>query len=145
MLLAVLERRLDYSVLHADVHVLAVGGVRVQEPAADLSIALAVASAMRSVPIPPGLVACGEVGLAGEVRNIPHVERRLREALRSGFSTALVPASAADLARTTDLKIVPVRSVAEALRYLGIPTGERSHQRAALREAGRAPARRLLA
>ena len=145
MLLAVLERRLGLSVLKSDVHVLAAGGIRVHEPAADLSIALAVASALHCIAMPAGLLACGEVGLAGEVRNVPHVERRLREGLRSGFTTALVPASAADLAGSTDLKIVAVRSVAEALQHVRIPVGLHARSAAKARGVGQSQVRRLLA
>ncbi|MBI2708972.1 MAG: DNA repair protein RadA [Actinobacteria bacterium] len=94
MLLAVLERRAHQPSAGLDVHVLAVGGVRVVEPGADLGLALAIASAAQDIPVAPDLVACGEVGLGGELRQVAQTERRLAEAARLGFRRALVPASA---------------------------------------------------
>ena len=73
---------------------MAVGGVRVTEPAADLAVGLALASAMDGRPLRPDVVACGEVGLAGEIRQVPHTVRRLAEAARLGFRRAVVPCSA---------------------------------------------------
>lgn len=92
MLLAVLERRGHLPVGSCDAFVSTVGGVRVTEPAADLAIALALASALLDRPIPPGTIAVGEVGLAGEVRQVSGVPRRLAEARRIGFDRAVVPA-----------------------------------------------------
>jgi DNA repair protein RadA/Sms len=73
-----------------------VGGVKVTEPSADLAIALALASASSGLPLPADLVACGEVGLGGEVRQVAQTGRRMAEAARLGFRQALVPASAPD-------------------------------------------------
>jgi DNA repair protein RadA/Sms len=92
MMLAVLERRARIAVSGLDIYTATVGGVRVLEPAADLAIALAVASARNDFAMPAGLVAVGEVGLAGEVRRVSAVERRLAEAARLGFTCAIVPA-----------------------------------------------------
>jgi len=83
----------DMSLVGADVYASAVGGVRVVEPAADLALSLALVSAFTGVPLPDGLVACGEVGLAGEVRQAAHTSRRLAEAARLGFTRAVVSAS----------------------------------------------------
>ena len=91
MVLAVLERRGGVRLGTADVFTATVGGMRVTEPASDLAVALAVASAARDAPLPTGLIAFGEVGLAGEVRPVSAVRRRLLEAARLGFSAALVP------------------------------------------------------
>jgi DNA repair protein RadA/Sms len=91
MVLAVLERRGRVRLGEADVFSATVGGVRVTEPAADLALALAVASAARDTPIPPTMVVLGEVGLSGEVRRVGAVGRRLAEAARLGFTSALVP------------------------------------------------------
>lgn len=98
MVLAVLERRVQLPVANLDVYALAVGGVRVNEPGADLALGLAVASALRGRPAPPDLVACGEVGLGGELRQVAHT-RRLAEAARLGFKRAMVPYSAPDRRR----------------------------------------------
>ena len=117
MLLAVLERRAGLRVAKSDVHTLAVGGVQVGEPAADLALVVALASSVLGVALPASWVACGEVGLAGEVRAVPHLERRLREAERLGFESALVPASAASTLTGlgVGMKLIPVQSVSEAI------------------------------
>jgi DNA repair protein RadA/Sms len=97
MILAVLDRRGGVSLGDKDVFTATVGGMRVIEPAADLAVALAVASAQRDAPLRPDVVVLGEVGLAGEVRRVPNVGRRLAEAARLGFTRALVPPDAGPL------------------------------------------------
>jgi DNA repair protein RadA/Sms len=79
-----------------DVHASAVGGVRVVEPGADLAVALALMSSFTGRPLPDDLVACGEVGLGGELRQVSQTARRLAEAARLGFRRAVLPASAPD-------------------------------------------------
>jgi len=91
MVLAVLERRGGVSLAPHDVYAATVGGVRLTEPSVDLAVALAVASAASDLMMWPGLVALGEVGLAGELRSVPGLERRLSEAARLGFTHAIVP------------------------------------------------------
>jgi DNA repair protein RadA/Sms len=91
MVLAVTERRAKVLLANSDVFTATVGGVRLTEPAIDLAVALAVAGAVSDRPLPPGLVAIGEVGLAGEVRRVDAVGHRLAEAVRLGFTHALVP------------------------------------------------------
>jgi len=92
VLLAVLEKRLGLSkLLQSDVYVNVSGGVRVSEPAADLAVCLAVASSLKDVKIDPKVVALGEVGLSGEVRNVYGLERRVKEAKRLGFSRVVGP------------------------------------------------------
>ncbi len=91
LLLAVLQQRCGIPLSSSEVYVSTVGGVRTAEPAADLAAALALASAASNRPVRGGLVAVGEVGLAGEVRRVPSVGRRLSEAARLGFTHALVP------------------------------------------------------
>jgi len=91
MALAVLERRGGIRLAEQDVFTATVGGMRIHEPAADLAVALAVASAARDIALPPDLVVLGEVGLAGEVRRVAGVKTRLAEAARLGFTKALVP------------------------------------------------------
>jgi len=87
----VLEKRAGLSLAGADVFVNVAGGIRLEEPAADLGLALALASSFRDRPLPPDLVAIGEVGLGGELRPVPQLERRLAEARRLGFRAAVVP------------------------------------------------------
>ena len=91
MLLAVLHRHAGVSTSDQDVFVNAVGGVRITEPAADLPVLLAIMSSLRDRSLPEGLVAFGEVGLAGEVRPAPRGQERLREAAKLGFSIAIIP------------------------------------------------------
>jgi DNA repair protein RadA/Sms len=119
ILVAVCERRARVSLAGHDVFAATAGGVRLTEPAADLAVCLALASAARDWPVPSDLAAFGEVGLGGEVRPVPQLPRRLAEAARLGFRRALVPATGpalrgADRA-AADLELVPVASVAEAL------------------------------
>ena len=94
LLCAVLHRRAGVQLQQSDVFASAVGGVRVVEPAVDLGIALAIASATFDIAVPGALVTCGEVGLGGELRQVPHTSRRLEEAARLGFRAAAVPWSA---------------------------------------------------
>lgn len=111
--LAVLECRAGIEVAGLEVFASATGGVRVAEPAADLPLALAVASAVAGVPCPADLVSCGEIGLAGEIRHVPGADLRLREAARLGFTRALVPPSAPDA--PPGMAALRVRSVADAV------------------------------
>ncbi len=119
MLLAVLEKRAGVSLSKHDVYAATVGGVRLAEPAADLALALAVASSAADRPCPAGVVAVGEVGLAGEVRPVPSVERRLAEAARLGFTRALVPSGA--LSTRPPLEVVQVADLGQALAVLQRP------------------------
>ncbi|MEU2036185.1 DNA repair protein RadA [Nocardia amamiensis] len=118
MVLAVLQSRGRVFLGKSDVYAATVGGMRLVEPAADLAIALAIASADADVPIPPGWVILGEVGLAGEVRKVTGVSRRLAEAERLGFTTALIPPGLAP-AKTT-MKIHEVTDLRSAIRIAGL-------------------------
>jgi DNA repair protein RadA/Sms len=91
MILAVLEKRGRIRLGERDVYAATVGGMRLREPAADFAVALAVASSSSETALPSGLVAIGEVGLAGEIRQVNGLQRRLAEAQRLGFTQALVP------------------------------------------------------
>ncbi len=91
MLLAVLHRHAGVACMDQDVFVNAVGGVRIAEPAADLAVLLAIQGSLRGKALPRGLIAFGEVGLAGEVRPAPRGQERLREAAKLGFTAAIVP------------------------------------------------------
>ena len=114
MTLAVLARHADLPVLGLDVFASVAGGVRVTEPGADLAVALAVASATTGRALPADLVAVGEVGLAGEVRQVDNLARRLDEAVRLGFSRAVVPASSPP--GPAGLELIRVDTVVEALQ-----------------------------
>ena len=115
MLLAVLHRHAGIAAFDQDVFVNAVGGVRISEPAADLPVLLAVVSSMRDRPLPRGLVAFGEVGLAGEVRPAPRGQERLREAAKLGFSIALIPKQNAPKQVIEGLEVIAVDRVEHAL------------------------------
>jgi DNA repair protein RadA/Sms len=118
LLLAVLDRRVGVSLASTDVYASAVGGIRVVEPGADLGLLLAVASAAIDSALPPHLVVCGEVGLGGEVRKVPQIDRRLSEAARLGFGWAMVPRSVD--AGPPGLRLLPVADVAEAAALSGL-------------------------
>ena len=118
LMVAVLHQRIGLSLVGTDVYTSVVGGVQVTEPAADLALALALASAVTGTPLPPGLVACGEVGLAGEVRQVGHSRRRLAEAARLGFGLAVVAASAP--AGPPGIECLPVASLRQAMARLGL-------------------------
>jgi DNA repair protein RadA/Sms len=117
LITAVLVKRAGLALGNQDVIANVVGGLRVQEPAADLGLALAIASSNRDVALPSDLVAVGEVGLSGELRSVGQLERRLSEAERLGFHRCLLPRSA--LRRTTPatgLELVPAATLREAIR-----------------------------
>ncbi|MGC8668853.1 MAG: DNA repair protein RadA [Chthonomonadales bacterium] len=117
MLVAVLEKRLGLRLGDQDIFVNVAGGVRVMEPAADLAVASAVASNFWERPVEPRTVLVGEVGLGGEVRAVPQLEKRLAEAERMGFARAIVSRHQARGSRErTGIKIERVASLAEALR-----------------------------
>jgi DNA repair protein RadA/Sms len=107
MALAVLERRGQIRLGNSDVFTATVGGMRILEPAADLAIALAVASAAKDFALPPNLVVLGEVGLAGEVRRVSGVRTRLAEAARLGFTRALVPPDSGRIPDGVTAQVVP--------------------------------------
>jgi DNA repair protein RadA/Sms len=113
LLLAVLEQHAGVVLGHTDVFASAVGGIRVTEPAADLALVLALASAVARRALPADVVAFGEVGLGGEIRQAPHAPRRLSEAARIGFRRAVVPASCPD--GPPGITLLRVASVDEAV------------------------------
>lgn len=117
MTLAVLARHAQLPVLSVDVFGSVAGGIRVPEPAADLAVALAMASAATGVPLPSDLAAVGEVGLAGEVRQVTNLPRRLDEAARLGFTRVVVPGSSP--AGPAGVEFVRVDTVAEAVGRFG--------------------------
>jgi DNA repair protein RadA/Sms len=118
MLLAVLEQRVGIVTNQIDVYALAVGGVKVVEPGVDLGLALAVVSSIVGKPLPSDLVACGEVGLGGELRQVAHTERRLSEASRIGFERAVVPFSAPEAPEGIDA--IRVGTLQDAVDRLGL-------------------------
>jgi DNA repair protein RadA/Sms len=118
MLLAVLHRHAGIAVHDQDVFVNAVGGVRIEEPAADLAVLLAITSSFRSRPLSDKLVVFGEIGLAGEVRPAPRGQDRLREAAKLGFRRALIPRANAPKQAIDGIEVVAVERLADALAAL---------------------------
>ena len=122
MILAVLEKRLGFKLAEQDVFVNVAGGIRIIEPAADLATAIAVASNFREQPVHPTTILLGEIGLAGEVRAVAQIEKRLREAARQGFTRAVVSKhNTGKLPKIPDLQIVGVGNVNEALNAALLP------------------------
>ncbi len=116
MLLAVLHRHGGIAMTDQDVYVNAVGGVRIAETAADLPVIMAALSSFRNRPLDNGLVAFGEVGLAGEIRPVPNGEERLREAAKHGFRQAIAPkANTPKAGRIGGLEIIPVQRLTDVL------------------------------
>jgi len=118
LLLAVLEKRAGLALGGCDVYVNAAGGVRVEEPAADLGVLLALASSYRNQPLDPKTVFCGEVGLSGEVRGVPQFGRRLQEAAKLGFRRVMGPRASLAAAPDTRIEVVGVGTVEEAIALL---------------------------
>lgn len=120
MLLAILEKRVGFKLAQKDVFLNIAGGLRVTDPALDLSVIAAVLSSNVDTPIDTGVAMAGEVGLSGEIRPVSRIEQRISEAQRLGFSRILIPQYNMSGINKKDLtiEIVPVRRVAEAVREL---------------------------
>lgn len=118
LLVAVLERRAGLDLLGSDLFVNVTGGFELQEPAADLAVALALASSVRNVVIPPDRVVFGEVGLGGEIRAVPQPAARLSEARRLGFNSAILPAAGRGSSPPGDIEALRVESLAAALELV---------------------------
>lgn len=120
LLLAVLAQRVGVPTADIDIYALAVGGVRVVEPGSDLALALAAVSSLTGKAVPGDVVACGEVGLGGELRQVVHTGRRLAEAARLGFKRAIVPFSAPSPPPGID--VIRVGTLTDAVDRLGLMT-----------------------
>lgn len=119
MLLAVLEKRGGLKVSQCDAYLNVIGGLTLEEPAADLATVIAVASSYLDKPVPDDMAAVGEIGLSGEVRSITHLEQRLTEMQRLGFTSCMIPAHRAEeLKPFSGLKLLPVANISQALRIL---------------------------
>ena len=121
LLLAVLEKRAGLRLYNQDVYINVAGGLSLSEPAIDLPLCVAVASSLSDVPLPPDLAVMGEIGLTGEVRAIPLMERRLSECVRLGFKQIMCPADSARKLKTPEgITLMPVRTLAQAISLLGL-------------------------
>ncbi len=115
LITAVLTKRVGLKLGNQDIIANVTGGLRIGEPAADLGIALAIASSFRDMGVDPKLVAAGEVGLSGELRAVSQLDRRLAEAARLGFSRCLVPKAGAKISPPKDIELIPVSTLREAI------------------------------
>ncbi len=115
LLTAVLSKRAGMPLSNQDIYINVVGGLKVNEPAGDLGVALAIASSLRDQALPADMVAIGEVGLSGELRRVPHLDRRLAEAEKLGFRRALVPGARHLPSRVGSLEVVPAGRLVEAI------------------------------
>lgn len=119
MILAVLEKRCGLHLSNQDVYVNITGGLKLNDPAADMALALSVASSYKDLPLGDHLIAMGEIGLAGEIRNIPNGERRLNEGRKLGFTKLLMPPQSigADL-NYPDVELYKPKNVSQAIALL---------------------------
>jgi DNA repair protein RadA/Sms len=123
LLLAVLEKIGGLHVSGCDAYINVVGGLELDEPSADLAIALAVASSFRDKPIGEDLCAVGEVGLTGELRSVQNINQRLQEIARLGFKRCVIPAHCKDDVKAPEgLRILPAKSIREAVNAVVILT-----------------------
>ena len=119
MLLAVLEKRGRLRMSQCDAFFNIIGGLTLDEPAADLATLVAIASSYLDKPVPAKLAAIGEVGLSGEVRSVSHAPQRLSEVHRLGFDKCIVPAQQGDMLRAPDgLQLIPVKNIGQVLQLL---------------------------
>ena len=121
LLIAVLEKRAGLNLGNQDVYLNVVGGIKINEPAIDLGIILASASSFKNIAIPKDVVVIGEVGLTGEVRRVNLIDKRIKEAEKLGFKTCIIPESNKKLLKENySIKIIGVKNVNDAIKYLGL-------------------------
>lgn len=124
LLTAVLEKKLGVTLYDHDIFLNIAGGIRIDEPALDLGVVVALLSSLYEKPVPPDTVVCGEVGLAGEIRGVGNIAMRLREAERLGFKTFLMPSSSIQNNEkfiSQNIKIIGVRTVQEVVEQIFQP------------------------
>ncbi|HEV2527246.1 MAG TPA: DNA repair protein RadA [Thermomicrobiales bacterium] len=115
LLIAVLQKRVGLGLGGQDVYANVVGGLRIAEPAADLAVALAVASSFRDLPVEAGTAVVGEIGLSGELRSVNQLDRRINEARRLGFSRVIAPGAGSEARRVDGIEVVRSATLADAL------------------------------
>ncbi len=134
MIVSVITKYINYVRLGEDnILMSAVGGMVVTEPAADLALAVALTSSWHGVPVPADIIAVGEIGLTGEIRNVPHLMMRLRESFKQGFTKAVIPPMLKKIEVPSGMKVYEARTLDDALRYVfaGRIAFDRPPQRAA--------------
>lgn len=119
LLMAVLEKRLGLQMSGCDAYVNLAGGIRIQEPAVDLGMVMAIVSSFKNRPVDESTVVFGEVGLSGEVRAVSLAEQRLQEAVKLGFTTCVMPRANSDMLKNTkNIKVIGVSNVQEAIELI---------------------------
>lgn len=119
LLMAVLEKRMGLPLSNYDAYVNIAGGIRMNEPAADLGIVMAIASSYKNKPISEDTIVFGEVGLSGEVRAVTMPEQRVAEAKKLGFKTCIVPeVSIKTIGKVSGIEVIGVSSVNQAMNYI---------------------------
>ena len=119
LIIAVLEKRLGLRFSSCDTFVNVIGGLRLDEPAVDLAVALAMISSITDKVIPDDLIAIGEIGLAGELRSVSNLEQRLKEAARLGFTKAVIPYKSYENKKIDiNIELIPIKGIYEALKLL---------------------------
>lgn len=119
LIIAVLEKRAGYYFTNTDAYVNVVGGLRLDETAVDLAVAMALVSSLKDVPIADDAIAIGEIGLAGEIRSVSHVQQRVNEAVRLGFSRIVIPShNKKEIIVPHGAQVIPVSNVRQAFEAL---------------------------
>ena len=121
IIIAVLEKRVGYTFSNLDAYVNIIGGLRITEPASDLAVAMALVSSVKDKPVGDHVLSFGEVGLTGEIRSVNNSENRIREAMRLGFTTCIVPQSSfvkLNMKQFKDIEVLGVRSINEAVKLI---------------------------
>lgn len=121
MIIAVLEKRMGFFFANMDTYLNVVGGLRLDEPAVDLAVAMALVSGIRDIPVPQDVIAFGEIGLSGELRSVPQVAARVSEAARLGFTRCIVPESCVAQLKGLSgaIEIIGARTVRQAVDIIG--------------------------
>ena len=120
-MIAALEKRAGYYFGSMDIYINVVGGLRLDEPGADLAVAVALVSGLTDTPIDPGIVAFGEIGLTGEIRSVSRASERVAEAIRLGFTKCVVPYSSLAHIQSelkNKIEVCGVRTVSDALNII---------------------------
>ena len=119
LLMAVLEKRIQMQIGDCDAYVNVAGGIKVQEPAIDLGIVMAIASSFKNRAVPEDVVVFGEIGLSGEVRAVNMAQVRVQEAKKLGFKTCIMPAvSVKTVGKTEGMEIIGVKTVNQAMQLM---------------------------
>lgn len=114
LILAVLEKRVGLNMAAQDVYINIAGGIKIQEPALDLAVAIAVASSLKNIPCPTGFAIMGEIGLTGEVRGVSYLQKRLQEAKKLGFNRCIIPYGSTG-EKVNNIELFEVKTVREAI------------------------------